>query len=395
MERRQVRVAWLTPVLGINGQLLYWQPLLDHFCRKFAEFQVFTSEFQGDGATLAFKVARCGSFTRMYRDERSNVTGRDSYVGGIGISSPAVLAAITRYRPDLLILNEFSLFSFYGLLTRLVPPSKKVLLIVECRPRTSGPWLLQWFRLGLRRLIAKNAHAVLTNNKDGATYLTEELHVPASRILCRPYLVSRPSGGPDGGVKPLRRSEQHGRAGPVRFLYVGQLIERKGLQYALKAFASILPNYRKRFLFEIVGDGPFRPELESLVAELDLSDHTVFQGRQPYELLTGYYSRADVLLFPTLSDYRSLVPFEAMSLGMPILASVRDGGISETVADGQNGFAFDPYDVEHLGSLIGLFIDDPGLIDRFSKSSLEMASAYTLEYAVDTLVMAADKALQA
>ena len=93
-------------------------------------------------------------------------------------------------------------------------------------------------------------------------------------------------------------------------------------------------------------------------------------------------------LFPTLADYRSLVPFEALSSGLPILASVYDGGISETVRQGENGFAFDPRNSEQLAGYMSEFIERPDLIASFSAKSLDLAKRYTLPRAVATLLKA-------
>jgi glycosyltransferase involved in cell wall biosynthesis len=118
----------------------------------------------------------------------------------------------------------------------------------------------------------------------------------------------------------------------------------------------------------------------------------VFHGRERYEELSRFYAQADVMLFPTLADYRSLVPFEALSSGLPMLASVHDGGISETVHEGENGFAFDPHDAGQLADRMSRFIERPELISAFSAKSLELAKNYTLPRAVDTLLKACDLA---
>jgi len=232
---------------------------------------------------------------------------------------------------------------------------------------------------------------VLTNNVEGRQYLREVLHVPDHRIISEPFLVSDVSDA-DGASRTQPLVREHSGARPVRFVYVGQLIARKGLRQALNGCARLLPKYAGRFVFEIVGDGPCRAELEEQAGTLGLGAHIVFHGRQRYEDLGGFYAQADVLLFPTLQDYRSLVPFEALSSGLPILASVHDGGISETVREGENGFAFDPHNPEQLASRMATFIDNPALVGSFSAKSLEMAKNYTLPRAIDTLLRACDLA---
>jgi glycosyltransferase involved in cell wall biosynthesis len=171
------------------------------------------------------------------------------------------------------------------------------------------------------------------------------------------------------------------------------LIPSKGLQYALAAFAGLLSCRRYQFRFDIVGDGEQRRNLEQLCTDLGLSDHVRFHGQQPYESLENFYRCAHVFLFPTLLDYRALVSFEAISAGLAMLVSVHDGSVTETVADGLNGYLFEPKDTGRLTELIKRLIDDPEKIEAFSRKSLDMAKPYTLTAAIDAIETAGELAL--
>jgi glycosyltransferase involved in cell wall biosynthesis len=389
MTPSEIRVAWVTAVLGVDGNLLYTDPLMKAFAAKLKNLRVFTGEFGGDAAS--FEVERCNSL-RLYRNERKMQHGRTSYGGGLRVATPSVMRKLASYKPDLLILGEYSIFSLYGMLySRIGRRRTPTLLVMEAKPRFPDFLVLGRARVLFRRLLVKGADAVLTNNVEGRQYLREVLHVPDHRIISEPFLVSDVSEASGASHAPARRREHTGSR-PVRFVYVGQLIPRKGLAYALTACAKLLPKYAGRFVYEIVGDGPSRAELEEQASSLGLGGHIVFRGRQRYEELSRFYAQADVLLFPTLADYRSLVPFEALSSGLPILASLHDGGISETVHEGTNGFAFDPRNAEQLADRMSRFIEDPRLVGSFSARSLEMATNYTLPRAVDTLLKACDLA---
>jgi glycosyltransferase involved in cell wall biosynthesis len=387
MTPSEIRVAWVTPVLGVDGNLLYTEPLMKAFAAKFKKLRVFTGEFGGNGAS--FEVERCSSL-RLSRNERKVQRGRTSYGPGLRVATPSVIAKLSAYQPDLLILAEYSIFSLYGMLySHLWRRKTRTLLVMEAQPRHPNFVVLGVLRLLFRRLLVKGADALLTNNVDGRRYLRDVLHVPDHRIISEPFLTSDVSAG---GASSQARTREHNGSRPVRFLYVGQLIPRKGLQQALAGCARLLPKYADRFVYDIVGDGPCRAELEQQARSLGLDRHIVFHGRRPYEELSKCYAEADVMLFPTLADYRSLVPFEALSSGLPMLASVHDGGISETVHEGENGFAFDPHDAAQLADRMSRFIDDPALIGAFSAKSLELAQNYTLPRAVDALLKACDLA---
>jgi glycosyltransferase involved in cell wall biosynthesis len=245
----------------------------------------------------------------------------------------------------------------------------------------------------VRRLIAHRANALLTNNIDGKSYLVQELGVDEDKIISRPYLTSDMSqyiniNEYSGSDKKTRDNSK-----PVRYIYAGRLIKSKGINHALEAFHYVMQKHPGKFLFDIVGDGPDRTLLDKQVQQLGLQDHVHFHGQQPYLSLAALYQEADVFLFPTLVDYRSLVGFEAMSVGLPILASIHDGGSIETVKEGENGYTFDPLDHRRLAEILSRFIERPELIEAFSAKSKVMSESYTLPRAVDSAVMAIDLAL--
>ena len=101
-----------------------------------------------------------------------------------------------------------------------------------------------------------------------------------------------------------------------KFLYVGYLARRKGLDTALKALGE-LKNYE--WTLDIVGDGSQREELESLVKELGIDDRIKFYGFR--DDTDKFMSEASCLLFPSRSEGFGLVVAEALAVGLPVLAS--------------------------------------------------------------------------
>lgn len=388
MEAIKAKAAWVTPRLGRNGNLLYMGPLLKGISRAYAKFHVFTVEFGGDCSKAGFDITCAGSIKLVNQD----VT-RDGVPTAIPVISPDIVKKLYRFRPDLLILNEFSLLTIYCMLLSLILRRSKVLLIVENRPIITASWLTRGLRKFLRRLIARNADAILTNNISGKSYLIDELGINESKIVCRPYLISDMShiNTANGDFNP----KHPGNEKPIHFLYVGRLIQSKGLHYALEAFGDLKKKHPGRFIFEIVGDGPYRPFLEKQIRQTGLEEYVRFHGQQPYSKLAEFYRESDVFLFPTLMDYRSLVCFEALSVGLPILVSIHDGGSVETVKEDENGYTFDPRDYRYLCKLMARFIEEPERIRKFSAKSREMSASYTLPRAIESVVIASNVALAA
>src|SRR3546814_16488634 len=81
--------------------------------------------------------------------------------------------------------------------------------------------------------------------------------------------------GIDPARFPLTRRERPFR--PTRILTIGRLVEKKGIEYGLRAVAR-LPGETIPIRYDIIGDGPLRPRLEKLASELGIADRVGFHG---------------------------------------------------------------------------------------------------------------------
>jgi glycosyltransferase involved in cell wall biosynthesis len=105
-----------------------------------------------------------------------------------------------------------------------------------------------------------------------------------------------------------------------RLLYVGRLLEWKGVDIALHAIARI-KNRFPEVAFTIVGQGPARARLQELAARLDLQANVRWLGWQPQGRLGAHYQSADLLLFPSLRDSGGMVVLEALAHGLPVVCT--------------------------------------------------------------------------
>jgi glycosyltransferase involved in cell wall biosynthesis len=119
--------------------------------------------------------------------------------------------------------------------------------------------------------------------------------------------------------RPLDRSASRAQLelGPGRWLLrVGQLIQRKGHDLAIRALAE-LPGWS----LLLAGEGPLRRELQALATELGLSDRVRFAGAVPQAQLPTYYSAVDALVLASSREGWANVLLEAMACGTPVVAS--------------------------------------------------------------------------
>jgi N-acetyl-alpha-D-glucosaminyl L-malate synthase BshA len=116
-------------------------------------------------------------------------------------------------------------------------------------------------------------------------------------------------------------------------LHVSNFRAVKRPQDALRVFAGILDTMPARML--MIGDGPERQPCIELAHDLEIAGRVQFLESTPAP--EKFMSVADLLLLPSEQESFGLVALEAMSSGVPVVAS-RVGGLPELISEGQSGF---------------------------------------------------------
>jgi glycosyltransferase involved in cell wall biosynthesis len=163
-------------------------------------------------------------------------------------------------------------------------------------------------------------------------------------------------------VEPEEVSEEKNHD-VTRLLFVGRLVERKGVEYLLQAVKFLKEKTKIKLI--IVGDGNLREALIKKKNQLKLSDKEVqFIGKIPGEKLTEYYKNCDIFILPAIIDSRGdteglgVVLLEAMSFKKPVVAS-KVGGIVDIVKDKKTGLLVKEKSAEELASAIEFLINNP------------------------------------
>lgn len=162
--------------------------------------------------------------------------------------------------------------------------------------------------------------------------------------------------------------------GPFRVVYAGRLAPEKCVDDLLRAVAA-----RPGVSLTVIGDGPRRAALGALARTLGVDDRVSWRGYLPWGpgLLAALRSCA-VLCLPSATEGLGLVIVEAMSQGLPVVAT-RVGGIPELVLDGENGLLVDVHRPEQLAAALGRLQADPALRLRMAAAALETARRNTVE----------------
>jgi glycosyltransferase involved in cell wall biosynthesis len=151
---------------------------------------------------------------------------------------------------------------------------------------------------------------------------------------------------------------------PAELLFVGRLVEKKGLHHLLHALPQVIaecPNAR----LTIAGFGPERERLERIVAEHDLKAHVDFIGAMPQASLPALYQRAALFVAPFIEaddgdqEGLGLVVAEAMACGCPVV--VGNVPATQDLVDASSGIRVQVSDHVQLASaIVALLKDDEG-----------------------------------
>jgi glycosyltransferase involved in cell wall biosynthesis len=135
-------------------------------------------------------------------------------------------------------------------------------------------------------------------------------------------------------------------AQPPVVLCVGVVSERKNQTAFIEAIAPLQSefDFQVRFLGIAVKGDPYSERFLQTVRRHPWTNHLGFAGR---EELRKEFSKASLLVLPTLEDNCPMVVLEAMSSGVPVIASAV-GGVPELITDGVNGLLFDPLQTDQI-----------------------------------------------
>lgn len=129
---------------------------------------------------------------------------------------------------------------------------------------------------------------------------------------------------------------------PIKILTVARLSKEKGIEFGIRAI-DLLRHEISGIEYHIVGDGPLRPEIESLVTDLDLSQYVHLHGAQPHEQVREFYDQAHLFMLPSVTgphgeqESQGLVLQEAQAMKLPVVTT-DVGGLPEGLLPDESGF---------------------------------------------------------
>ena len=178
---------------------------------------------------------------------------------------------------------------------------------------------------------------------------------------------------------PAALQAQYGLEGSFVFISVCRLVEKKGIDNAIRAFATLAARHPDtRYL--VVGDGDHRGTLVALAQACGLADKVVFTGSVADDELVQHYALGSVFIMPNRrlpdgdTEGFGLVFLEANACGLPVIAG-SDGGSVDAVRDGDNGLLVDGHSVASIAGAMLRLREDAALRQALRDGGLRAATA--------------------
>lgn len=264
---------------------------------------------------------------------------------------PALLST----RPDVVVSAEFGFRSLQAALYCWL--SRKPLILWSEGTLHSEGWV-RGLKYRVRRFLVSRADRFWVNGRESAELILQ--------YGGRKERIDAGMTGVDTqwfAEEVVRRGTQrnslrahYGLRG-ICFLFVGQLIPRKGIRVFLRAIEG-LARLEMDFSVLLVGEGEERAFIESWVQSHREVNVRILGYRQQSEL-PDIYAAADVFVLPTLDDNWSLVTLEASVSGLPQLFSRFNGSSADLLPQGAPGVLFDPSDVKQFAEVLAEYCRNP------------------------------------
>jgi glycosyltransferase involved in cell wall biosynthesis len=304
-----------------------------------------------------------------------------------GLLNPMAPARIRDFRPDALVVHGYSHFTELEMVAASRVLGIPVLVrgdsnLLHRRP----PHILAAKQLLLRPLFATLAGA-LSSGRLNAQYYAH-YGIPAERIFHAPFTVDNAffqEREPDARAAARTiRSELGIAESDTVAVFAAKLLGHKGCDDLIRAFGA---HPRKHAHLVIVGDGPAKEEYMELAKRV-APGRIHFLGFFNQQRMPTAYVMGDVFVLPSHYEPWGLAINEAMSLGLPIIASDQCGAVPDLVLPA-NGWVFPAKNVEALASVLDAAFGDREGLGRKAAASRKRIATWDIPQTADGFVQAA------
>jgi glycosyltransferase involved in cell wall biosynthesis len=186
----------------------------------------------------------------------------------------------------------------------------------------------------------------------------------------KPNIIAYPPtdrfGEPISEEEIIRRAETN----PLRVLFLGNVIYRKGLHTLLEAIKSLKPQVTVDVVGGLNSESSYAKQIQEYIAVNDLSSSVFPHGSLDKEPLIEKFKQAHVLVVPSSYEGFGIVYLEGMCFGLPAIGTTA-GGASEIISNGVDGFLIEPGDVDSLASRLRVLNERQEILIQMSLAARE------------------------
>jgi len=262
--------------------------------------------------------------------------------------SPALLRKHRNLPVDVLIQDELNHPSLAWLNGQLRVPYPVISLIHHLRCEEAHPgWQTNLYRQIERRYL-ESVDGFIFNSQT-----TKQSVERVSALAQRPWVIATPAGDrfdPQIGADEIaRRAHQ---PGPLRLIFLGNLIPRKRLHTLIEALAMLRQDH---YSLDVVGgleiDRAYSRQIEVQVEHRGLRKQVKFHGIQDDSEVARLLAKSQLLVVPSSYEGFGIVYLEGMGFGLPGIGTTH-GAAHESIVPGQTGYLIDPHDSSGLAEIL-------------------------------------------
>lgn len=283
--------------------------------------------------------------------------------------------AIRKVKPDVLITEAFFQWTPWGILYSML---FRIPLYIgyerTCHTERNTGKLKTWHR----KISDKFIKGYLVNGIETEKYL---MSIGIKQEKIHRIGISADSKGLMSAIKNMTEAEQSvfrekymGDGDGLLFLFSGQIVKRKGVNFLLKAWKKHVINHPNDKLV-LIGYGDMYDALKLKYGD---EESIYMEGKVNYGDVYRYYAIADVFVLPTIEDNWSLVIPEAMACGLPVSTSIYNGCHPELVKKDENGVTFDTYNQESIIFALDYFHHQD--LKAMGRMSVELEREFNTEH---------------
>jgi glycosyltransferase involved in cell wall biosynthesis len=160
--------------------------------------------------------------------------------------------------------------------------------------------------------------------------------------------------------------------GKIVIATVARMTKKKGVQNIVELAPSLLKK-NENLLFLMIGDGPLKSNLETIVEQTGLSRNFHFTGEVSRSEVLAYLEKADIFALPSIDEAFGISILEAISKQVPVIA-MNHSGVSDIIKNGVNGALAD--NLEEFSFYLESLIQNPSLRASFAQQAMKGLSNY-------------------